>query len=292
MIRGIDGVRIFLDVHDYQDFVGRLVRVLAECGAFCFAWALMPNHVHLALRTAQGELSRLMRRLCTGHALRLNRRWGRRGYVFQNRFLSRIVTGDADLIGLLRYVHRNPLEAGLVASLEELAHFPWSGHAALVGARPPLDFETVSATLELFDDDPTTARRELLDWMGVPVAGDPAGPETTDAGPSKTAAGAPPAAFDALAQGGLEALMRSVCARYGVPEAELRSRLRRPAITRARAVTAYWATVRLRIPGRVVAAALGVTPAAVSMALDRGRRAVLADDFAFAPAPDELRQPN
>jgi REP-associated tyrosine transposase len=165
MVRGLEGGRIFLDAEDHQDYVDRLCRVLPECGARCFAWALLSNHAHLVLQTDSGALSRVMQRLGGGHARRFNRRWERRGYVFMDRFRSRIVTNDADLIGLVRYVHRNPIEAGLVPSLDALGGYPWSAHAALVGRRDALPFEAVGEALSLFDDDVGAARAELLAWM-------------------------------------------------------------------------------------------------------------------------------
>ena len=81
----------------------------------------MPNHVHLVVQTDSGALSRAMQRLNTGYAVRFNRLRERRGYVFMDRFRSRIVNDDADLVGLIRYVHANPLEARLVPSLDALA---------------------------------------------------------------------------------------------------------------------------------------------------------------------------
>lgn len=165
MVRGIEGAPIFREVEDRQDFVDRACRIFPECGASCFGWVVMSNHAHLVVQTAAGMLSRVMQRLNTGVAVRFNRLRERRGYLFMDRFRSRIVESDADLIGLIRYVHANPLEAGLVPSLEALAAYPWSGHGALVGARDPLPFEAVSAALSLFDADPERARTELLAWM-------------------------------------------------------------------------------------------------------------------------------
>jgi REP element-mobilizing transposase RayT len=284
MIRGVDGTRIFLDTHDRQSFVDRMTRVLVEGGAPCFAWALMPNHAHAVVRSDAGNLSRLMRRLNTGHALRFNRRWNRRGYLFQGRFRSRLVENDADLMGLVRYVNANPLEAGLVASLDALAFYPWSGHAALVGTRSPLPFETIADTLSLFDADPDRARQRLLEWMALRGGQEPA------LAPPGAAPRAPlhvkPASLlaDACDRAGLEELLCAVCAHYRLTPEQLRSRRRQQEIIRARAVLCYWGAVRLGLMGRSLAAVLSVTPAAVSAALERGRRFALEDGFGGAPS--------
>jgi hypothetical protein len=103
-----------------------------------------------------------MARLNTGYARSFNLRHRRRGYLFQNRFRSRIVWSEADLIAVVGYLCRNPLDAGIVGSVRELARWPWSGLSALMGTRVPRPFEAVGATLALFGDDTETARCNLL----------------------------------------------------------------------------------------------------------------------------------
>jgi REP element-mobilizing transposase RayT len=279
MVRGLDGAAIFREVDDYQDFVDRLSRLLPECGARCFAWALLSNHVHLVLQTDTGALSRVLRRLNTGYAVRFNRRQGRRGYVFMDRFRSRIVENDADLMGLIRYVHRNPLEAGLVDSLDALAAFPWSGHGALVGARGGLAFEAVERTLSLFDEDPRRARAELLAWMARAEE-----PAPSFAAPREL----PPAVRPERrrdARGDIVALLRAACEHYALAPEQLASGLKKPRIARARAVVAYVAVVELGQRGNAVARALGVSRTTICAALDRGRRAALEDGFRLDGTP-------
>ena len=135
MMRGIERRRIFRGDEDRLDFLARLDRLLPEEGWRCFAWVVMPNHVHLVIQSARGGLSRLMARLNTGYARGFNLRHGRSGYLFQNRFKSRIVCDEADLVGLVVYVLRNPLEAQLVSSPRELEAYRWCGLGALMG--PP-----------------------------------------------------------------------------------------------------------------------------------------------------------
>jgi len=289
MMHALGDERLFLDADDHQDFVDRLVRLLPECDARCLAWVIMGNHAHLVLQTDNGELSRVMRRLNTGYAVRFNRVHGRRGYLFRDRFLSRIVAGDADLIGLIRYVHRNPLEAGLVASLDALARFPWSGHGALVGSRPSLPFEAVCEALSLFDDDPRRARAELLAWM----AREEPGPSSAIEAPTVVERAAlRPNAFEPPGRIGLDALLRAACERYRLTEDELHSGSKQPSIARARAVVAWVAVIELRMSGRRVAEALGVTPPAVSSALARGRKAADADGFHAATLHGSAENPN
>lgn len=74
-----------------------------------------------------------MRRLLTGYAQGFNRRHKRRGHLFQNRCKSIVCEEEPYLLELVRYIHLNPLRAGLVRGLRELERYPWSGHGVLVG---------------------------------------------------------------------------------------------------------------------------------------------------------------
>jgi hypothetical protein len=214
-----------------------------------------------------------MRRLNTGYAVRFNRLRGRRGYLFMDRFRSRIVESDADLIGLIRYLHRNPIEAGMVQSLDELAAYPWSGHGALVGARDALPFEAVGAALSLFDEDPGRARLELLSWMAREE--DPTPREATPEAVPHPQPEYEPLRFEA--RGDFAALLRAACAHYVLAPDQLSSGSKSPRIVRARSAVAYIAVVELGETGRTVASALGVSRAAISAALDRGRLAAVED---------------
>jgi REP element-mobilizing transposase RayT len=265
---------LFFCADDFQDFVDRLCRLCAECGARCFAWVLMGNHVHLVVQTSMGSLSRLMQRLNTGFAIRFNRRRGRHGYVLMHRFNSRIVQDDPDLINLVRYVHRNPLAAGIVGSLDALAAYPWSGYGALLGRRVAMSFEAVAETLSLFDDDAGRARAALLSCMARADLADP----TQQIG-SAVPAPSPLSPARDEAWGNFEELLRAACAHYGLEAQALGSGSKQPRIARARAVVAYVAVIGLGQNSTAVARALGISRAAVSGALDRGRRASEEDGF-------------
>jgi len=164
MARGIERRAIFLTDGDRRDFVERLSMVVQASQARVYAWALMTNHFHLFLRRGGAPLSTLMRRLMTGYAITFNRSHQRVGHLFANRYKAILCEKEPYFLELIRYVHLNPLRAGLVKDLEELGSYPWSGHAALVGARPA-SFEAVGEVLENFGPQPHGARRELLAFM-------------------------------------------------------------------------------------------------------------------------------
>ncbi len=150
IVRGIERRRIFESEKDRQDFLARLETVVTEGKATCYAWALIPNHAHLLLRTGAVPLAQLMRRLLTGYAVSFNLRHQRTGHLFQNRYKSIICEEDPYLLELVRYIHLNCIRAGLVRGMEELDQYRWSGHSALMGNQ----------------DRPWQAREEVLSYFG------------------------------------------------------------------------------------------------------------------------------
>jgi putative transposase len=133
MVRGFKCRALFPDNTDREELLARVTKLVPERRMACYAWVLMPNHVHLLLRTGAVPLPTLMRRLLTGYAVRFNRRHKRHGLLFQNRYKSVACQEDLYLTELVRYLHLNPLRAGLVASVRELNRYPYGGHSALLG---------------------------------------------------------------------------------------------------------------------------------------------------------------
>lgn len=169
VIRGINLARIFQDDNDRREFIRRLKIGLEKTGLSCYAWALIPNHVHLLLRTGVQSLTALMRSLLTGYALYFNRRYKRVGYLFQNRYKSILCDEEAYLLQLVRYIHLNPLRAGLVSSLQELNRFPWCGHSVLLGQQKA-SWQDVDSVLGLFASTVSEARKSYLEFVkeGIP----------------------------------------------------------------------------------------------------------------------------
>ncbi len=167
--RGIERRKVFLGKKDYGDFVSRLGGIVAETQTDCFAWALIPNHFHLLLKTGAVPIATVMRRLLTGYAVSFNHRHRRHGHVFQNRYKSILCQEDAYLLELVRYIHLNPLRAKLVTGFDKLSEFPYSGHGALVGTLPN-DWQNTSAVFQLFDKDLAKARQKYLAYIqdGIP----------------------------------------------------------------------------------------------------------------------------
>ncbi len=156
--RGLEGRRIFKDNFDRVNFVQRLGTILTETSTRCYAWALMPNHLHLLLRTGKVPISIIMRRLLTGYVVSYNLRHRRSGHLFQNRYKSILCQEDPYLLELVRYIHLNPLRAKIVQSLEELDQYRYSGHSRLTG-KIASEWQDVDTVLSLFGKRVTASRK-------------------------------------------------------------------------------------------------------------------------------------
>jgi REP element-mobilizing transposase RayT len=164
MIRGIERKRIFQDDADRTDFTSRLAHILPETGTVCYAWALLPNHAHLLLRTGLAPLAAVMRRLLTGYAIRYNHRHCRHGQLFQNRYKSILCQEDTYLLELVRYIHLNPLRAKVVNDLSELDRYPYSGHSIVMGKEEG-GWQDRDYVLRYFDRAVGAARRRYREYV-------------------------------------------------------------------------------------------------------------------------------
>ena len=125
MNRGRRGEEIFFDKHDYQMFIDLLVETTEMWNFRVSAYCLMPNHYHLLIQTPNANISRGMRHLNGVYTQRFNRRHFCDGSLFRGRYKSILVDGDSYLLQLVRYIHRNPLKAGLT---DKIYKYVWSSH--------------------------------------------------------------------------------------------------------------------------------------------------------------------
>ncbi len=133
IVRGTEKGLVVRDDEDRAAFVARLGHVATLTQTPVYAWALLPNHIHLLVRSSLAGLSAFMRRLLTGYAITFNRRHERHGHLFENRYKSIVCDEDSYFQELVRYIHLNPLRAGLCSDLTELGQYPWCGHSVISG---------------------------------------------------------------------------------------------------------------------------------------------------------------
>lgn len=131
MVRGIDKHDIFLDDNDYRMFLKILKesRPLEKAGeqpgnSFrLYSYCLMPNHVHLLIQEIDEPIDRVMKRICTRYAIFFNTKYSRIGHLFQDRFRSEPCNDINYFLTLVRYIHQNPVKAGICQSAEQ---HPWN----------------------------------------------------------------------------------------------------------------------------------------------------------------------
>jgi REP element-mobilizing transposase RayT len=169
--RGSNRQAIFLNDGDYVEFETLFATAFRKHLLDCFGWSFMPNHWHGMVRCPPDGLSRFMKSLNHRYALRFDRRWGRTAHVFENRFGAVLQTTETQFLGTLRYVVRNPVEAGICGSPYDAR---WTSFAATAGIAPAPEYLRVDQILECFDEDLETARRKYIAF----VVGEPTDSES------------------------------------------------------------------------------------------------------------------
>jgi REP element-mobilizing transposase RayT len=164
MARGVEGRQIFIDDRDKSAFLRNMLRLKSELPHSLLAYCLMNNHFHFALKVEDAPLSRIMHRLLTAHAVAFNERHERVGHLFQGRYKSVLCLDDRYLIALIRYIHMNPVRAGLV---DRADLWQWSSHQYYRkrASSPLVDTGLVLSTLhgEPVDSDSSEHRDDGFD---------------------------------------------------------------------------------------------------------------------------------
>ncbi len=183
-MRGNERKSVFRDDTDRDAYLARLARYRREFHFKLFAYCLMTNHVHLAIERGPVALSRIMHAVQSTYTQRFNRRHDRVGHLFQGRYKAFVVQKDRYLFALLRYIHENPVRAGIVKRPQD---FSWSSDRFYRSGRGPdwLDLDAVQPILgrtrvaavarykRLMDDADEPSYEELKAHAGV-VRGDDA----------------------------------------------------------------------------------------------------------------------
>ena len=125
MNRGRRSEKIFHDRHDYQAFVDLLEESSKMWNIRVASYCLMTNHYHILVQTPDGNIARSMRHINGVYTQRFNRKHSCDGQLFRGRYKSILVSADSYLLQLVRYIHRNPVKAGIVSKPDD---YPWSSH--------------------------------------------------------------------------------------------------------------------------------------------------------------------
>jgi len=168
--RGMDRGKIFWDDDDYHGFVKRIAENFISTKTRCFAWSLMPNHIHMVLSTGTTPLRHVLQCIFTGHAIGINHKYSRSGHLFEGRYKSILCEKETYLLELVRYVHLNPVRAGIVDTIGDLAKYRWTGHRTLLGLNN-IKWQANAEVLRWFGSRIGTAREKYIEFLKAGLKG-------------------------------------------------------------------------------------------------------------------------
>ena len=162
MNRGRRGEDIFTERNDYRLFIELLQESAELFNIKIASYCMMPNHYHLLLHTPDGNLSRCMRQINGIYTQRFNRVHEYDGQLFRGRYKSILVEVDRYLLELLRYIHKNPLRAGLSNDLRD---YEWTSHRGYLSNAKRWDWLYKEFPLSLFAKDRKKSRRAYIKYI-------------------------------------------------------------------------------------------------------------------------------
>ena len=247
--RGNEQRDVFRNDADRELYLRRLAHYRDRFRFRLYAYCLMSNHVHLALETGPVHLSRIVLALHGSYAQAFNQRYQRVGHLFQGRYKAFLVQKTSYLLALARYIHENPVKAGLVS---ESRLYRWSSDRFYQGARAP-DWLDTRGLLELLGADPGRAARRYRSFMASErseayedlkavaqvVKGDSRFVRSRLEGLTQS---------DRRRAWSVEQVARVVASKTGLDLEEMRSRAVSPERARARALTGFVARRHCQIP--------------------------------------------
>jgi putative transposase len=130
MLRGNHREALFASANDRSVLNEIVADALERAGSRMHAFCWMTNHLHALIQVGEAPLGRLMKRIATRYSRYRHRQLNTTGHLFERRYKALLVDVDAYFIVLLRYIHLNPVSAGLVSSASD---YPWSSHHAYLG---------------------------------------------------------------------------------------------------------------------------------------------------------------
>jgi REP element-mobilizing transposase RayT len=311
IFRGIERKAIFRDTRDYETFLDRFGAILNDSLTSCYAWALLPNHGHLLLKTGTVSLSTVMRRLLTGYAQYFNRRYRRAGHLFQNRYKSVLCEEDPYFLELVRYIHLNPLRARTpkVENIRALEDYAWSGHRVIMGKKH-YTWQNTDAVLAYFTGKhgyrtfiekgiPLDKRPDLMGgglvrssggWAALRARKQPASWDERILGSSDFVASVLKQARETYDQRSLAAekgisldrVISAVATHLDLDPGHIKSAFKTTKLAQARALICYLSIDLLKVTGVEIAAGLGLTRSAVSKLASRGRSDLLVQEIRHA----------
>lgn len=262
VLRGNHQQAVFDHEADYHAFEDLLARALSRYDMRVHAYCWMTNHVHLAMQVGDVRLGRLIQAVASSYARRKQQRVPTTGHLFERRYRAILVDNDAYWLALVRYIHRNPVEAGIVV---DPADYRWSSHRGYLGRACPA-WLTMAPTLGMFGRGAADAATAYRRFVAEDVA-----PELVSS-VAMTVVPEPIVGFESGNSGNkqsLEQIVTQVSIELGFDQKLLASRSRNPALVHARLEIARRALAIGAASLAAIAARLGRSGSTLSEQLNR-----------------------
>ena len=162
MNRSRKGEILFREDDDYYFIVNLFKEVGDVWKARTAAYCMMTNHYHLLIQTPEANLARCMRHINGVYTQYYNRKYNVDGPLFRGRYKCILVDSDSYLLELVRYIHRNPLKAGLV---EDLNDYDWSSHKPYLSNAKKWEWLYKGYVLKIFSEDRVEAKKKYLEFV-------------------------------------------------------------------------------------------------------------------------------
>ena len=161
--RGNEQKDIFKSRRDREKFLEYFESATQRYGAVIHAYCLMSNHYHLLLETPAGNLSQIMQHINSAYTTYFNVKRKRSGHLFQGRYKAILVEADQYATELSRYIHLNPVRAGIVAQPED---YPWSSYQSYIGQGNPPQWLKREHILSYFGKRTADAMNKYQSFVG------------------------------------------------------------------------------------------------------------------------------
>jgi putative transposase len=285
ILRGNAGQPVFFDDRDRYRLYLILQYAVDRFGCRIHGFCLMTNHIHLVMQVGDISLSRIMQNISLRYTKWINFCRSRTGHLFQGRYKAILIDADSYLLELVRYVHLNPVRAGMAGLPED---HPWSGHRAYLGIEY-LPWLTTDWLLSMLGDRTDIARKRYLEFVAEAIS------ETTRRGEFHCGTCEGRILGDdkfadiviVLAnqqrrkQCSLSEMIDIVCLHYGISETELKAPGKRRPYNEARGVAAFFVRESPHLSLTELGQILNRDVSALGKAADRVARRV-EEDNSFA----------
>lgn len=178
IVRGNDRQNIFRSIEDKERFLETLMVKRRDRNFEYLAYCLMDNHVHLIIDQGEEDIAKIMQSINIRYAHYFNKRYDKIGHLFQDRFKSEVIEDERYLLAAVRYIHNNPVKAGMVA---KPADYIWSSYNSYVNPTTELDIVNRKVVLSIFAKEESRAialfkEFSILDseYMFIDVPNEPA----------------------------------------------------------------------------------------------------------------------